>query len=177
MPKQTYSEDRVEEYSKRTTTYADYMISEMRRGKKISVRGVAKAFKNSPNKDLSRSHVTIYKSLVEVLPSIDIVRYVTIKEILFNNKAKSIEDNKVRARVLSATKLLLDNYTINQIVDIMNEELDDSEKITFNTVYRDLTERLSKLTNIDELTDILEQVSFKLREHSASNLRNSNSRK
>lgn len=176
MPRQTYNEDKMEEYAKRTLTYADYMISEMKKGNKVSVRGVAKEFSNHPNPDLAKSHVTIFKTLVEVLPNIDIIKYVTIKNILENNKAKSIEDNIVRARVLYAVKLLLNDYNINEIVDIMNKELDENNQVTFNTIYRDLTERLYRLDNINDLGEIVENVSAKLKEHSENNLKKSNVR-
>lgn len=174
MVKKAYSINKLNIYSGRVITYADYMIDEMKKGNSPSVRDVSKYFKQSSNPDLAKSHVTIYKSLVELLPSIDYDKYILVRILLDKNKAKGIEDTKVRVRVLSAVNLLLKDYTIDEIVEEMNKDVDKDELVTRDTIYRDITCRFPELAKKEDLSDLLIVLDEKLREHSLNNLANQN---
>ena len=87
--------------------------------------------------------------------------YNEVQEILDNNKAKSIEDENIKNRVLKATKLFISGLTIEEIA----QKLDS----TFFTIYRDLTVRLHKIENIEK--DLLKQVSDNLKANSEENLK------
>lgn len=68
--------------------------------------------------------------------------YKEVQETLKYNKSLSIEDNNIKARVLEATKLLIQGKKVNEIAEILNS--------SFYTIYRDLTVRLPKIKDIDE---------------------------
>ena len=60
-----------------------------------------------------------------------------VLEILSNNKEDSIEEESVRNRVINNLKFALSGYTIEEISSLSN--------ISYWTVYRDLSDRLSKI--------------------------------
>ena len=173
MPKQTYSSQNANNYSEIVIVYADYIISEINKGNSPSVRSVAKYFKSLNIPELARSHVTIYKLLTEVLPIVDYEKYLMIKELFEknNDRKKSIEEMKVRIRVLSNAGLLLEGLTINEIVEIHNKNLQNNEEpITHDIVYRDLTVRLKQILENSEAISIYNDVQKVLAENSLNNL-------
>ena len=60
-----------------------------------------------------------------------------VLEILSNNKEDSVEDELIRNRVMNNLKYALSGYTV--------EEISSLSKISYWTVYRDLSDRLSKI--------------------------------
>ena len=87
--------------------------------------------------------------------------YNEVQEILDNNKAKSIEDETIKNRVLKVTELFIKGLTIDEIA----QDLDS----TFFTVYRDLTVRLPKIEGVE--TEVLKKVSETLKNNSEENLK------
>lgn len=60
-----------------------------------------------------------------------------VLEILSNNKEDSVEEESVRNRVMNNLKYALSGYTV--------EEISSLSKISYWTVYRDLSDRLPKI--------------------------------
>ena len=103
-----------------------------------------------------------FKKLCEEHPTKErIDLYNEVQDVLEKNKAKSIEDENTKNRVLKVTELFIKGLTIDEIA----QDLDS----TFFTVYRDLTVRLPKLENIDK--NILKQVSEMLKNNKEENLK------
>lgn len=115
------------------------------------------------------SHVTAHNLLTKGLKKLceedstkeNLNLYNEVQEVLDNNKAKSIEDENIKNRVIRATKLFISGLTIDEIA----QELDS----TFFTVYRDLTVRLPKIEDMDK--DILKKVSDTLKQNKEENLK------
>ena len=173
MPKQTYSSQNANNYSEIVIVYADYIISEINKGNSPSVRSVAKYFKSLNIPELARSHVTIYKLLTEVLPIVDYEKYLMIRKLFDknNDRKKSIEDMKIRIRVLNVANMVLKGLTIDEIVYVYNQNLPTGvEPITHDIVYRDITTRLKNLSVEDDIREIYLEVQKKLSENSLNNL-------
>ena len=81
-----------------------------------------------------------------------------VLEIIKSNKEESVESSKVRERVLRNLKLFLSGYTV--------EEINVSTNTSYWTVYRDLKERLSKISE-----EYYNQVLVLLNENKERNLR------
>ena len=173
--KQTYSTENALYYADIVETYADYMISEIEAGKIPSVRSVEKHFRELGNSNYIRSHVTIYKLLTEVLPIVNYEKYLMIKNLFEknNDRKKGIEENKIRIRVFQVISLYLKGFTIEQIVDFMNEE--SQEDISFDTIYRDINLRFVKIAQNENLEDLYKKVQLQSYYNRMSNLTNQNS--
>ena len=173
--KQTYSTEKALYYADIVETYADYMISEIEAGKLPSVRSVEKHFKELGNSNYIRSHVTIYKLLTEVLPIVNYEKYLMIKNLFEknNDRKKGIEENKIRIRVFQVISLYLKGFTIEQIVDFMNDE--SQEDISFDTIYRDINLRFVKIAQNENLEDLYKKVQLQSYYNRMSNLSNKNS--
>ena len=89
---------------------------------------------------------------------IDLISYKKIKEILNENKPKTIDDEKVVERIKNVVKLLLEDHTIAEIATILEESP--------NTINKDINTRLTKI-GLDKET--LKKVKEKLIEHSKNN--------
>ena len=126
-----------------------------------STREVGKAF--------GFSNVTAHNYLTKGLERLceeaptkeNISLYNEVKEVLDNNKAKSIEDENIKNRVVTVSELFITGLTIEEIA----QKLDS----TFFTIYRDLTVRLPKIENVEK--DLLKQVSDTLKSNSEENLK------
>lgn len=119
-----------------------------------STREIAEFFSKSFFKI---SHVTVHtylKKYAEYYPE----KKGEILEIISNNKPDTINDEKVKIRVLTNAKYLLEGYTV--------EEISNITKVNYWTVYRDLVVRLEKL---DE--KLYENIKEILEEHKRDNLR------
>lgn len=81
-----------------------------------------------------------------------------VLEIIKSNKEESIESSEVRERVLKNLKLFLSGYTV--------EEISASTNTSYWTVYRDLKERLPKISE-----EYYNQVLVLLNENKERNLR------
>ena len=81
-----------------------------------------------------------------------------VLEIIKSNKEESVESSEVRERVLRNLKLFLSGYTV--------EEISVSTNTSYWTVYRDLKERLSKISE-----EYYNQVLVLLNENKERNLR------
>ena len=68
--------------------------------------------------------------------------YNEVQVLLNSNKALSIEDDKIKTRVLTASKLLIQGKKISEIAQILDS--------SFYTIYRDLKVKLPKIKDIDE---------------------------
>ncbi len=177
MSKKTYSVDKIGSYENQVIVYADYIIDEINKGNSPSIRSIEKHFKEYGDPKYNRSYVTIYKLLVEVLPLIDYEKYVMIRKLFDKNddKNKSIRDTKVRIRVMKTANLLLQGFTIDEIVNAINSNVtSDEDLVTFNTIYRDMTIRFKQLAQEENLMDKYLEVEKVLDENSMNNLANQN---
>lgn len=81
-----------------------------------------------------------------------------IQNMMDNNKPETISDEKIKKRVLNATrKFMEENKTIEQVAQELNE--------SFWTVYRDLTDRLQYLD-----VTLYMQISEEMEKRSLENL-------
>ena len=81
-----------------------------------------------------------------------------VLEIIKSNKEESVESSEVRERVLRNLKLFLSGYTV--------EEISANTNTSYWTVYRDLKERLPKISE-----EYYNQVLVLLNENKERNLR------
>lgn len=138
-----------EEKKARVLMVADYIIKT-----KSSTRKTAQYF--SKNHFLI-SNATVHDYVNKRLPKLDKRRYEKVVKVLDLNTPKSILDAKTKIRIYTAASYMLQDYTINEIVELLNS--------TYDTIYDDLTSRLPKLDK-----KIAEDVRKKLVEHRLSNL-------
>lgn len=113
----------------------------------------------------NQSHVTVKRNFDVRLKDYDLNLYLMVQEKLVENRAETVEDEKISERVLAAYKLLVnENKTIIEIA----EELGATEFI----IYRDLTKRLSMMVKIAPqlvTVEMVENVKNVLRQHSLDN--------
>ena len=89
---------------------------------------------------------------------IDHKSYIKIREILDENKPKTINDEEVITRIEKVIKLILEDYTVEEIATILEESP--------NTINKDINTRLIRM-DIDKET--LKKIKEKLIEHSKNN--------
>ena len=154
--------DSVEERLRRINLIKDYVLEQIEKGESFSTRSIAAYFTENEF-SISNNTVNVYLNSLEKL---DNSSYKKIKPYLENNKPKTIDDIKVKTRVLNALKLLLADYTIDQIASTLNS--------TNDTIYRDLTDRLPR---IETNKEVLATVSSILKRHSMENLKHNTFRK
>lgn len=118
----------------------------------------------------SISNATVHSYLQVRLPKIDPILYLEVKKIIDSNTEKTIDDPLVLKRIKKSVTLLLEGYTIPEIVKELN---DDSEnqfgQVTIYTIYNDLDIRLKKI--VDD-NNFLNQIKKILKNHSIMNLNN-----
>lgn len=107
--------------------------------------------------DINVSHVTI-KSDINRLLIQNPIKYEKIIEMLDENKPQTVKDESVRNRVLLVAKYVKSGFTI--------EEISESIKIPYWTLYRDIKNRLIKINQ-----DLYQEVEQILTEHKMNNLR------
>lgn len=107
--------------------------------------------------DINVSHVTI-KSDINKLLIQNPIKYEKIIEMLGENKPQTVKDESVRNRVLLVAKYIKSGFTI--------EEISESIKIPYWTLYRDIKNRLIKINQ-----DLYQEVEQILTEHKMNNLR------
>lgn len=107
--------------------------------------------------DINVSHVTI-KSDINRLLIQDPIKYEKIIEMLDENKPQTVKDESIRNRVLLVAKYVKSGFTI--------EEISESIKIPYWTLYRDIKNRLIKINQ-----DLYQEVEQILTEHKMNNLR------
>ena len=107
--------------------------------------------------DINVSHVTI-KSDINRLLIQNPIKYEKIIEMLGENKPQTIKDESVRNRALLVAKYIKSGFTI--------EEISESIKIPYWTLYRDIKNRLIKINQ-----DLYQEVEQILTEHKMNNLR------
>lgn len=81
-----------------------------------------------------------------------------IQEKIENNTEKTITDANTRKRVFLVAKLVIEGYTINEIVDILNSSNTNEDKISINNVEHDIFIRLKKLAKQDSNIDKIYQL-------------------
>lgn len=81
-----------------------------------------------------------------------------IQEKIENNTEKTITDANTRKRVFLVAKLVIEGYTMNEIVDILNSSNPNEDKISIKTVEHDIFIRLKKLANQDSNIDKIYQL-------------------
>lgn len=116
------------ERDRRIDLIGDFFIQE-----KTSVRKTTKFFCNN---FFSISSATVYDYLKRYMNKYPEKKDLVL-EILSNNKEDSIEEESVRNRVINNLKYALAGYTVEEISSISNT--------SYWTVYRDLSDRLSKI--------------------------------
>lgn len=107
--------------------------------------------------DINVSHVTI-KSDINKLLIQNPIKYEKIIKMLGENKPQTVKDESVRNRVLLVAKYIKSGFTI--------EEISESIKIPYWTLYRDIKNRLIKINQ-----DLYQEVEQILTEHKMNNLR------
>lgn len=107
--------------------------------------------------DINVSHVTI-KSDINRLLIQNPIKYEKIIEMLGENKPQTIKDESVRNRALLVAKYIKSGFTI--------EEISETIKIPYWTLYRDIKNRLIKINQ-----DLYQEVEQILTEHKMNNLR------
>ena len=86
-------------------------------------------------------------------------------------RKKSIEETKIRIRVFNIVGLLLNDFTIDEIVKFYNQCLSiNEEPITYDIAYRDLTVRFKIISQEEGFSELYEEVQKRLSENSLSNL-------
>lgn len=167
MPKEEFGEQKSvaeqkhEEMVRRVKEVADYTIETG-----ASTRQVAKFFTENRYKI---SNATVCTYLTQRLPKIDFARYALVKPIIDKNTPKTVETVEVRKRIYAATALLLRGLTIPQIVEEINFGKLETERVTFDIIYDDLTKRLQR---IETDVAILEDVKKRLVENRLDTLNN-----
>lgn len=81
-----------------------------------------------------------------------------IQEKIENNTEKTITDANTRKRVFLVAKLVIEGYTMNEIVDILNSSNTNEDKISIKTVEHDIFIRLKKLAKQDSNIDKIYQL-------------------
>lgn len=81
-----------------------------------------------------------------------------IQEKIENNTEKTITDANTRKRVFLVAKLVIEGYTINEIVDILNSSNTNEDKISIKNVEHDIFIRLKKLAKQDSNIDKIYQL-------------------
>ena len=118
-----------EERLERIKLVGEYYINT----KDASVRSTVEYFKKN-NMDISTATVSNYIELYKKLyPN----KAKKVQDIISSRTPKTVDDKKVRERVLKEAKMVLEGFTIEQI-----SELTDTE---YWVVYRDLGPRLLKV--------------------------------
>ena len=84
------------------------------------------------------SNATVSTLMNELLPKLDQERYLKVQSILSGNKPKTIVDEDVKQRVLSAAKLIKENFTVEEIANALN--------VTINIINEDLQTRLPRVS-------------------------------
>jgi len=148
--------DNPEEREKRIYEIRDYVLEKIDKGETFSTRSIAKYFTEN-RFTISNNTVDTY---LNELKKMDKLSYLKIKEQLDKNKPKTIENEETKKRIMQATKLLLQNQTVEQIAILLNS--------TNDIIYRDLTFRLPKIETDEE---ILIAVANMLKKHSLENLK------
>ena len=138
-----------EEKKARVLMIADFIIKT-----KSSTRKTAKFFTENY---FPISNCTVHDYINNRLLKIDAQKYKEIVKILNLNTPKTIRDAQIKIRIYQAAALMLQDYTVEEIANLLNS--------TKDTIYDDLTSRLPKL---DE--KIAEDVKRKLLEHRYANL-------
>lgn len=116
------------ERDRRIDLIGDFFVQE-----KTSVRKTTKFFCDN---FFPISSTTVYDYLKRYMNKYP-ERKNLVLEILSNNKEDSVEEESVRNRVMNNLKYALSGYTV--------EEISSLSKISYWTVYRDLSDRLSKI--------------------------------
>mgnify|MGYP004595711089 FL=1 len=116
------------ERDRRIDLIGDFFIQE-----KTSVRKTTKFFSDN---FFPISSATVYDYLKRYMNKYPEKKNLVL-EILSNNKGDSIEDESIRNRVMNNLKYALSGYTVEEISSLSN--------ISYWTVYRDLSDRLSKI--------------------------------
>lgn len=109
------------------------------------------------------SNCTVSTYLKDRLFKIDPERYRLVRQVMCTNTPKSMKTVEVQKRIYRAVTLLLQGLTVSEIAEEMGE--------TFDTVYDDLTRKLSQ---IEQDPDILFQVQEQLSLNRLSTLNNQN---
>lgn len=107
---------------------ADYIIENQ-----TSTRKTAEHFKIS--------NYTVSEYMKNRLKNLDITRYKKVRQILTSNKPKTINDEEIENRVLKVLELLKSGFTVKEIAHSLGE--------TEFTIYRDISNRLKKLSTED----------------------------
>lgn len=118
--------------------------------------------------EVGQSHVTVRDNITNKIKGVAPDVYELVQKQIENNSEKTVKAEDVKNRILAAYKLLVDeNKTISEIALILGT--------TENVIYRDLTNRLCNLHELDPgtVTEImLDKAKIVLQKHSLNNLIN-----
>lgn len=117
-----------EEREKLVIEIADYITEN-----KTSTRKTAQHF--------NISNYTVSEYMNNRLKSLDGLKYKKVQQVLKGNKPKTIDDKEIENRVLKVLELLKSGFTVKEIASSLGE--------TEFTIYRDISNRLKKLSSED----------------------------
>ena len=148
-----------EERLRRLLLIRDYALLKIANNETFSTRSIANYFnEHAGEHDYFKVSNNTVSDYIERLKKIDHKSYIKIREILDENKPKTINDEEVITRIEKVIKLILEDYTIEEIATILEESP--------NTINKDINTRLIRM-DIDKET--LKKVKEKLIEHSKNN--------
>lgn len=135
-----------EERNKKVIKIANYIIEN-----NSSTRKAAEQF------GISNATVSVWMNYL--LKNLNHKMFLNVQEVLNKNKPKTIEDIKVKKRVLEAAKLIAQKYTVLEIANKLG--------VSVNVINEDLQTRLPRISKA-----LYEEVRIELKKHSMSNLKN-----
>ena len=149
-----------DERLKRILLIRDYALEKIGKNESISTRSIANYFNDNSYFNISNNTVDVYLNSLE---RIDPKSFKVISEVLKRNKPKTVADNEVVVRVNKVVELLLSDYTVSEIADILG--------VSINTINKDINLRMVKIVD----KEVLKEVKSKLVLHSFNNLKNQGS--
>lgn len=149
-----------DERLKRILLIRDYALEKIGKDESISTRSIANYFNDNSYFNISNNTVDVYLNSLE---RIDPKSFKVISEVLKRNKPKTVADDEVVVRVNKVVELLLSDYTVSEIADILG--------VSINTINKDINLRMVKIVD----KEVLKEVKSKLVLHSFNNLKNQGS--
>lgn len=135
-----------EERNKKVIEVANYIIEN-----KSSTRRAAEQF--------NISNATVSDWMNYLLKNLNNSKFLKVQEVLNGNKPKTIDDIKVKKRVLEAASLIIQEHTVLEIASELG--------VSANVINEDLQTRLPRISK-----ELYEKVRIVLKKHSMSNLKN-----
>lgn len=132
-----------DERLKRILLIRDYALEKIGKNESISTRSIANYFNDNSYFNISNNTVDVYLNSLE---RIDPKSFKVISEVLKRNKPKTVADDEVVVRVNKVVELLLSDYTVSEIADILG--------VSINTINKDINLRMVKIVDKEVLKEV-----------------------